>query len=388
MSLKIKSITLNNFRGYKHFCLDELSDFVIIVGPNAVGKTNIIEAIQLLTAGVSFRRPAWSDVISWGTSQASTTIQIEEEKRRIIHKATFIENEKSYEINGKKKSSSSIRGTLPCVLFTPDDLQLIKAASSYRRDVIDQLAIQLSSNYSTIKKEYQQTNKQRTQLIKDGDHESPLFIAWDENFATHAARLTITRKRLFNRLTDHMTDIYKQIVPHEELTAMYIPSFERYDENCRQIKDIPTFSEENKETNQTIDEVKETILNYSNQLKEQEIQRGTSLIGPHKDEIAFFINKKNSRLFASQGQQRTIVLTLKLAAIKLTNEILDNKPILLLDDVMSELDESHREALTSFIDNSTQTIITTTNLDYFSPQTIENATIVRVPIKGTRHKYE
>lgn len=387
MSLKIETIQLDNFRGYKHLLLDDLSDFVIIVGPNAVGKTNIIEAIQLLTAGISFRRPAWSEVISWDTPHARVSIQLADEKRSVQHQATFIDNERNYEVNGKKKGPASIRGTLPCVLFTPDDLQLIKASSGYRRDAIDQLALQLSKNHTTLKKEYQQAYKQRNLLIKEGIHESSLFESWDESFAIHGARLSVTRRRLFDRLFAHMQDIYKQIAPHEQLDAMYIPSWERLDENNRQIGDIPQFNEEKGEE-EIIKDVEEKLLLFSQRVKEQELQRGTSIIGPHKDEMAFFINKRNARLFASQGQQRTIILTMKLASIELINDILGVKPVLLLDDVMSELDENHRDALTEFINKETQTFITTTNLEYFSPQFIDRATIVRVPIKGTRHEYD
>lgn len=386
MSLKIETIQLDDFRGYKHLLLDDLSDFVVIVGPNAVGKTNIIEAIQLLTAGISFRRPAWSEVISWNASHARISIQLEDEKRSIQHRAIFNDNERDYEVNGKKKSPSSIRGTLPCVLFTPDDLQLIKASSGHRRDAIDQLALQLSKNYTTLKKEYQQAHRQRNLLIKDGIHEGPLFESWDESFATHGARLSLTRQRLFERLFSHMQEIYEQIAPHEQLDALYIPSWKRIDENNRQIGDVAQYIEQDAEES-TIKSVEDTLLAHSQQVRDQELQRGASIIGPHKDEIAFFINKRNARLFASQGQQRTIILTMKLASIELINDILGMKPVLLLDDVMSELDENHRDALTKFINKETQTFITTTNLDYFSPQVIEQATIVRVPIKGTRYEY-
>lgn len=103
--------------------------------------------------------------------------------------------------------------------------------------------------------------------------------------------------------------------------------------------------------------------------------------------MAFFINERNARLFASQGQQRTIVLVMKLACVELVNELMGTEPVLLLDDVMSELDEKHRNALTAFIEKNVQTFITTTNLDYFSPDILDHATIVRVPIEGTRHEY-
>ena len=118
-----------------------------------------------------------------------------------------------------------------------------------------------------------------------------------------------------------------------------------------------------------------------------ELRRKTSLVGPHKDEVAFFINGRNARLFASQGQQRTIVLCWKLAEVEVVRDVLGVEPLLLLDDVMSELDERHRFALTEFIDRSVQTFVTTTNLGYFSDELLERANIVHVPVEGTKHSY-
>ena len=137
----------------------------------------------------------------------------------------------------------------------------------------------------------------------------------------------------------------------------------------------------------TLEDIQDRLLEQSRELSDAELRRGISLVGPHKDEMAFFINGKNARLFASQGQQRTIVLVVKLASVELVNEIKGTEPVLLLDDVMSELDERHRAALTAFIEKNAQTFITTTNLDYFSDDILDHATVVRVPIEGTRYDY-
>ncbi|MEI3376946.1 MAG: DNA replication and repair protein RecF [Coriobacteriales bacterium] len=395
MTLKIKSVILDNFRGYDRLSLDDLGNLVIVVGPNAVGKTNIVEAIQLLTAGSSFRKPSWTEVISWGQERGHALIRLEEDKRRIEQRIVLAGNERTYEVNGKRKSPSSIRGVLPCVLFTPDDLQLIKASSTRRRDAIDALAVQLSKNYSSLKSEYQQALKQRNLLIKEGIHEGALFESWDESLAIHGARLCLARWRLFDRLLSHMTSIYGDIVPGEQLDARYIPSWDRLDSDGRQRGDVPSLEQEAPQnedvipssSEMTLEEIQDRLIGKSRELASVELRRGVSLIGPHKDEIAFFINGRNARLFASQGQQRTIVLVMKLASVELVNEIVGTEPVLLLDDVMSELDEKHRDALTAFIEKNAQTFITTTNLDYFSAETINRATVVRVPIEGTRYDY-
>lgn len=388
MSLKITNITLKDVRGYKNLQIDDISDLTIIVGPNAVGKTNIIEAIQLLTTGTSFRKPSPPEVVSWGKEHGYASIELEGDKRHIEHKAVIDQEKRLFEINGKKKTPSSIRSSLPCVLFTPDDLQLIKASSVKRRDAIDTLAIQLSKNYSSLKKNYQQALQQRNLLIKEGIHSGDLFNSWDESLALHGARLGLTRWRLFNRISKRIDEIYPEIAGEESINSLYIPSWDRLDSKRSQINDIASYEESIDSNTITIDGLKDILLQRSQENANQELHRGISLIGPHKDEIAFFINGKNARLFASQGQQRTIVLALKIASVMLINEILGVEPVLLLDDVMSELDEKHRSALMGFIQKNTQTFITTTNIDYFDSKILENATIIEVPIKGTRYEYE
>lgn len=387
MALKITSITLDNIRGYKHLSLDELGNLVIIVGPNAVGKTNVIEAIQLLTSASSFRKPSWTELVSWDNRQGYALIHLEEDKRHLEHRLVVSENDHLYEVNGKKKTPAAIRGSLPCVLFIPDDLQLIKASSARRRDAIDALAVQLSKNYSSLKSDYQQALKQRNLLLKEGIHEGSLFDSWDESFSVHGARLCLARWRLFDRLFARMTTIYGDVVPQERLAARYIPSWERFDSEQRQVGDIDQYQSGDDSSALTLEELQRELLEQSQSLAEAELRRGISLVGPHKDEMAFFINERNARLFASQGQQRTIVLVMKLACVELVNELMGTEPVLLLDDVMSELDEKHRNALTAFIEKNVQTFITTTNLDYFSPDILDHATIVRVPIEGTRHEY-
>lgn len=388
MSLKISRITLNDVRGYSRLQLDDVADLTIIVGPNAVGKTNIIEAIQLLTTGTSFRKPSPPEVISWGKEEGYASIILEGDKRNLEHRAIINQEKRIFEINGKKKSASSIRSSLPCVLFTPDDLQLIKASSSKRRDALDSLAIQLAKNYSSLKKDYQQALQQRNLLIKEGIHSGPLFESWDESLALHGARLGLTRWRLFSRLFENLAPVYSQISHNERIESLYIPSWKRLGLKESQINDISQFSPDTNPSSTTIDEIKDILLAQSVEVADQELSRGLSLIGPHKDEILFFINGKNARLFASQGQQRTIVLALKIASVVLINEIIGNEPVLLLDDVMSELDESHREALMQFIKKNAQTFITTTNLEYFNEETLEEARVIEVPIEGTRYAYE
>lgn len=386
MSLSVVQLALDGFRGYTHFQLDKLSRLTILVGPNAVGKTNIIEALELLCAGESFRRPAWSETITWGCEHARAEAVFEDGPRHIEHRLDVQGNAHSFEVNGKKKSAAQLRGTCPCVLFIPDDLQMVKAASARRRDALDSLGTQLSKSYGALKSEYGKTLRQRNLLIKDELDYGSLFDSWTDTLAVNGARLCVNRMRLFRRLAHHMERIYSELVGGERLSARYLPSWMRFDEMGAQIGDVPEEGLISCEPDDvpSIEQVQQTISETCTRLRSVEHRRRTSLVGPHKDEVVFFIEGKNARLFGSQGQQRTIVLCWKLAEVELVSELLEKEPILLLDDVMSELDERHRDALTGFIERSAQTFITTTNLGYFSSGLLEGADVVELPIPGTR----
>ena len=139
MTLHIDRLVLDEFRGYTHFELDDIAGLTILAGENAVGKTNVVEGIQLLTMGESFRRPSWSETISWGSDAARLYARFCDEKRCVEHVLKIGGNERVYEVNGKKKTAAGVRGTFPCVLFIPDDLLMVKAASAKRRDALDLL---------------------------------------------------------------------------------------------------------------------------------------------------------------------------------------------------------------------------------------------------------
>lgn len=392
MGLSITEIRFSEYRGYSRLELAGLGPLVVLVGPNAVGKTNIIEAIQLLTAGESFRKPSWDEVVSWDAASASISARLEdpEQNRVVDHRMTAAGGKRSYEVNGKRKTAAALRGTCPSVLFIPDHLQLVKAASSQRRDALDSLGVQLSKSYGALKADYASALRQRNLLLKEGVHAGPLFESWDESLAAYGARLCVKRMRLFSRLAAHMERIYPQLVEGEELSCLYLPSWMRFDDGGHQRGDIPglgSICQTDHLLDLGVEQVKEVIARWSALLAGQELSRKTSLIGPHKDELAFFINGRNARLFASQGQQRTIVLAWKLAEVELVREFAGTDPVLLLDDVMSELDATRRNALTAFIEGSTQAFITTTNLGYFSPELLAQAQVVELPIEGTRHSY-
>lgn len=392
MALSVADIRLDEYRGYSRFELCDLQQLVVLVGPNAAGKTNVIEAIQLLTAAESFRRPNWGQLVSWDAQAACIRARLVDEaaKRDITCKMTVADGRRSYEVNGKKKAASAVRGACPSVLFIPDHLQMVKAASSLRRDMIDALGMQLSKSYAALRSDYAACLKQRNLLIKNEVHAGALFESWDESCAINGARLAVNRMRLFERLADLASDIYAQLADGERLECAYIPSWNRFDDQGRQRADAASIDELRAWCDDgyaDVDAATAKIAQASHRLAVQELSRKTSLVGPHKDEIAFFIGGRNARLFASQGQQRSVVLAEKLAEVELVREFGGCAPVLLLDDVMSELDACRREALARFIDRSSQAFVTTTNLGYFHTELLDRAQVVNLPIQGTRHSY-
>ncbi|MDO5328696.1 MAG: DNA replication and repair protein RecF [Coriobacteriia bacterium] len=345
---KLKNIKLENFRNYSKQSFDNLSDFNILVGPNAVGKTNFIEAVQLVTELSSFRHPKAIDLIKEGEEWCRVEASFEDDNAIL-----FVDNKKTYKLNGKH---TRYKGKFPSVTFTPDELMMVKGGNSPKRDAVDSLGSQLSKNYYTVRKDYAKALRQKNKLLKDGVNEETLNSINDVMVIT-GSQLICYRNELIKKIKPLLQSFYKQITgSDEELEITYETSFE-----------VDNFNRDN---------VRECFKNNID--TEEEIHKKSSLTGPHKDQIRFILNKKNAVDFASQGQQRSIVLAFKLTELQLIENMLNKVPILLLDDVMSELDATRRKMLTKFVLGKTQTFVTTTNLDYFDQELLNKSNIIEI----------
>ena len=375
MSLIISEINYSNFRVYENLNISINSPLVIFYGPNACGKTNIIEGLQLLTYGDSFKKPNIDELILWGKENASIHTELVDGKRDIKHSLILDKNKRIYKVNNKNKTKKAFRENCSSVIFIPDNLQMIKASSKTRREALDSLGVLLSKNYENIKKEYSQTLKQKNLLLKDEITFGPLFDSWNDNLIINGASLCLSRIKLFKRLKKHFLNIFKEL-SSEEIEIVYFLSWLRFDNDGKQIIDpTETFSIKYPKD---LNLIKNELSNSLKLLYKTEISRKTSLVGPHKDDILFFINGHNARLFASQGQQRTIVLAWKLAEMLTIQEYKNQKPILLLDDVMSELDKKHQQDLIEYLICAAQTFITTTTLENFPDELLKKAQIINV----------
>lgn len=361
MSLRITRLSLKDFRSYKilEVCPDE--KLTVIVGPNATGKTNIIEALQLLTSTTSFRSPLWSECVRWGSPQSEISLEAEGEGRKIKTTLSITSSGKrSYRVNGTpKRKTSDVAAILPCVVFTPDDLRLVKDSAERRRSALDGVGDQLSPAYAAMRAEYDRIVRQRNALLREESPDSDLMQTLTLRLIEKGVAFSGHRRRLFGRMATKLSEAYSTLSTAEEIVTTYISSWER--------PEVDT------------DLSPEEQMRLSLALREtEERARKTTLVGPHRDEIFFLINGRDSRSYASQGQQRTIALAWKLAEVRVITEVARQSPVLLLDDVMSELDQSRRHTLASLVGEVAQTFVTTTNLGYFEDGMIARAKVVEL----------
>lgn len=362
MSLSIRKLELRDFRSYQAFELEPRETLTVVVGPNAVGKTNVIEALQLVTAGDSFRHPKWTDCIRWGAARARVTMEAADENRSLDVVLDIREQgRRAYTVNGKAvRKQQAVAGVLPCVVFTPEDLGIVKDSAEKRRAAIDGLGAQLSQTYGSLRAEYERIVRQRNSALRDAEVGVGVIEAWTDRLVAAGAALVGHRLRLFERIAPRVSEVYGTLAEEEDLELEYV---------------APWAQGPLEESREGLEHQLRDALRRS---QREEFARGVTVAGPHRDDLSFRIRKQDARAFASQGQQRTVALAWKLGEVAVIEDIKGQPPVLLLDDVMSELDESRRHELTRLVGTAAQTLITTTNLGYFDAEMVGRAKIVRL----------
>lgn len=388
MAMRITNISVEGFRNYDRYSLDNLGSLTVFVGRNGAGKTNLLEAIQLLTSGNSFRHPQIAQLIKEGRENARIRMDATDGNRHITTQLMLEAGKKRFVVNGKTKGAADISGTLPSVAFTPDDLQIAKKGSSVRRDALDGLGAQLTRNYHVVLSDYEKTLRYKNRLLKE---EAPpaLIDAINETLITCGSQLFCYRTALYLRTLPQLQRIYAEISNEgEEFTAAYLPSWDYLNgidpapesANAEMVGGLlcatPLSPRENGVPDRSCvrDILAESLLAHA----EEERARHRSLVGPHNDKIAFFLAGRDASAFASQGQQRSIVLSWKLAEVEMVRQALGANPVLLLDDVMSELDGRRRDTLVNFASEEIQAFITATDLSGFNPALLERARVVQL----------
>jgi len=370
MGLAITRITLRRFRSYLDAAFDDIGLLTVFVGPNAVGKTNIIEGIQLLTSLSSLRNATAGQLVHWGEKDLFIEAKEKDAYRDLDVSLQTLEGKRLYKVNGKKKAPREVRGILPSVVFSPDDLCLVKGAQSIKRAAIDAIGVQINANYHQIKKDYEKLIRHKNLLLKEGQ-DPVLLQSVNEMLGVIGAQFQAYRSALFNRMSPFIQGFYQDIAENrEDLACSYIPFWEDYDPEAAASYPF------------TREEGQERFMHEAEARGGEELRRKAALFGPHADKVEFFIDGRNAGAYGSQGQQRSLVLAFKLAEIATIQEITGQQPVLLLDDVMSELDKRRREALLSLLSKDVQTFITTTTLEAFPQKALQQAKVVRLPLGG------
>lgn len=377
MSLKIQQLHYRNFRNYSDFKLNDVADLTLFIGPNAIGKTNLIEGIQLVTAFNSFKNSKNDHLVRFGECDAFVKAQFRDDKRKLDLDLLIQDNKRTFNLNGKKKQIKSLRGLLPSVVFSPDDLTFIKGSQSIKRAEIDTIGDQLSANYHSVRRDYERILRQKNSYLKETTTHGFLESV-NEVLTTIGAQLFTLRTRLIRDLSSYIKYYYAELADREEeVSIKYIPSWKKYSSGLSpDDKSLDFYSSLSRS------DVKESLDQIIEKEFSREHQRSIALFGPHADQIIFSINGKDASIFASQGQQRSLVLSFKMAEVSLLKDKLGQTPVLLLDDVMSELDERRRMQLIGIISQNMQTFITSTNLSYFNKDFLINADIIHLNAEG------
>ncbi|WP_350454581.1 DNA replication/repair protein RecF [Slackia heliotrinireducens] len=370
MDIRVESFQLRDFRNYETFRLDGIGPLTIFIGPNGIGKTNVLESIQLLTATPSFRHAHTQELIRWDAENSLLKAHMVSDVRDLEIGLAIGPTGKTYSINGKKHSGQDVQTTLPSVVFSPDDMLLLKGSQSYRRDELDAVGCQLSKNHRILKRDYLKLMKHKNALLKDGVT-GPYIESVNDLIVPTATQLYLYRVALFKNIAARMTEVYATIsAGGERLEMRYIPSWHPMEVSKDVIEDVP-FDLGKQEISTRLEEA-------LHQRAVEEYERGRGLVGPHADKIMFYLNGRNASLYGSQGQQRSISLAWKIAEVGLIEEILGQKPVLLLDDVASELDAARRGALVELLHRDIQTFITTTDIGTFESEVVDEASVVNM----------
>lgn len=323
----------------------------IFIGQNAQGKTNLLETFYLLATGRSVRAARDVELIRWGERQARVVADVERQVG-VVRIEVMLQSgvAKRVRVNQNPiRRLADLFGYLNVVAFTPDDLQLVKGSPSSRRQFLDYEIAQVSPSYRDHLGRFNRILKQRNSALKllaEGAGSPETLAAWEDQFVEHGSRVIAKRAEMIAALTPLAADIHDRITEGKEgLRMVYRPFFLADNEDSG-----PSWHD--------VALVRQRFLASMDRLRRAEFRRGTSLVGPQRDDVVFEVNGVDARVFGSQGQQRTTVLSCKLAEIAYMEQQVGEPPVLLLDDVMSELDASRRAFLVDVVQDRIQTFIT------------------------------
>lgn len=362
--MRLDRLELVNYRNYEKTTIDFSPRLNLIVGGNAQGKTNILEAVYYLSAGNSHRISTDAQLVKQGetmgairswvtTADGETTLEV------------FLSpvGKKRVKVGGVEKYRfSDLLGHLHAVIFSPEDLQLVKGGPDGRRSFLDDTIVQINPTHHYWRRKYDRVLRQRNILLKSrgaGLDDGSLEL-WDRNLVEAGTKIILSRLDVVRQLSVFAADAHHNISQDREaLKVDYLSKIATSPEDS--LRDIAGKFH------------KELIKR-----RKDETDRKITLVGPHRDDLTLSVNNTDVKLYGSQGQQRTVALALKFGQFKLIENDVREKPLLLLDDVMSELDDDRRNYLVDTVQDGTQVLVTATSKDHFTDEDLEGCKVLRV----------
>ena len=363
--MKLTELNLHHFRNYNEAQVEFSPQINVLIGENAQGKTNLLESIYVLAMTRSHRTNNDRELIEFGKDAAQIKGTVQRELGSLKLELDIGKHGKKAKANHLEKARlSEYLGQLNVILFAPEDLALVKGAPTVRRRFIDMEFGQVSPKYLHDLTQYRDILKQRNRYLKQlQSHEAQdqLYLeVLSEQLAAVGGAIISQRVKFLSELEGYAQELHQSITQgRENLTFEYSSA----------IKDASTLTEV---------ELSEALMDLYRQNQSKEIFQGTTLYGPHRDDVRFLINHKNVQTYGSQGQQRTTALSVKLAEIDLMKNQTGEYPILLLDDVLSELDGARQTHLLKTIQDKVQTFLTTPGLSDVARNLIKEPRIFHI----------
>ena len=359
----IKSIKLTNFRNYVHLNLKFNDKMNIFIGKNAQGKTNILESICVLALTKTYKNGVEPNLITFNKKKALIKGKIRDDKLIKDLEISIEEGKKNYKINNNEiRKLSEYISNLNIIVFTPEDLEIIKGSPSVRRNLINMELSQISHKYLNTYNEYNKILKVRNEYLKllltSSVADKKYLDVVTVKLIEKAIIIYKERKKYIDFINLNINSIYKKITKEEGLCIIYEPNVE-----------INDFSSEN---------IYKVLKDKFDREYKKELNYGMTLYGPHRDDFIFSLNGKNLKYFGSQGQQKVSILSFKLSEIEIFENYRKTKPILLLDDIFSELDIAKRNKLLEYVNKDIQSIITTTDLKSIKSKYTNDAYIYEI----------
>ena len=363
--MHIEQLKLKNYRNYDELDITFDDKVNVIIGENAQGKTNLMEAIYCLAFTKSHRTSKEKELIQWDEEYAKIEGRITKRNQSIPLEISISSKGKKAKLNHlEQRRLSDYIGSLNVVMFAPEDLTLVKGSPQIRRRFIDMELGQIQPTYIYHLTQYQKILKQRNSLLKQMQRREiknvTMLEVLTDQLVKHASTVLNRRFTFLKLLRKWAAPIHYNISHElEELEIKYDSTIE--------------VSE-----NEDLEKIEASYFQKFHDIQEKEIERGTTLVGPHRDDMIFYVNGRDVQTYGSQGQQRTTALSLKLAEIDLIHNEIGEYPILLLDDVLSELDDFRQSHLLNTIQGKVQTFVSTTSVDGINHETLRKAELFQV----------